>query len=64
MDCVTHHYSCDCREAKVKEMCEYIKWAHNSNTAWLAGFMEAIDAAARIGKDLYPEAASEDHDKS
>ena len=54
----------DEREAKVKEMCEYILWAHEMNTVWLAGFMEAIDAAARIAKDLYPEAASEDHDKS
>lgn len=46
----------DEREAKVKEMCEYILWAHEMNTVWLAGFMEAIDAAARIAKELYPEA--------
>ncbi len=64
MDCVTHHYSCDCREARVKEMCEYILWAYEMNTAGFAGFMEAIDAAARIAKELYPEASSEDHDNA
>ena len=54
----------DEREAKVKEMCEYILWAHEMNTVWLAGFMEAIDAAARIAKELYPEANREDHDNA
>ena len=57
MTCVTHHFACDCREAKVKEMCAYLLSAESSlHGPVLAGgdFFNAMDAAIDIASELYP----------
>lgn len=57
MPCVTHHFACDCREAKVKEICEYLFSVGTSLTGpILAGgdFFNALDAAIDIASELYP----------
>jgi hypothetical protein len=64
MPCVTHHHACECREAKFKEMCEYLLWASRNGTTHLSGFLQAIEAAAMIARELYPEVRREDHHSS
>lgn len=54
-DCVTHHYACDCREEKIREMCEYIKWAAGPGIESPSGLIRALEAAAMIAKELYRE---------
>ena len=61
MTCVTHHHACDCREEKVREMCEYLRWASGVGTTQLSGFLQAVEAAAMIARELYPEVRREDH---
>lgn len=45
----------DEREAKFKELCTYLLWASNVGTTQLSGFLQAIEAAAMIARELYPE---------
>ena len=61
MTCVTHHHACDCREAKMREACNYIIWADDNGTTSLSGFLRAVEAAAMIARELYPEVGREDH---
>jgi hypothetical protein len=53
-DCTTHHCSCDCREAQVKEMCDYLLWALRQKVI-TSGVLQAYEAAATIACDLYPD---------
>ena len=53
MTCVTHHHACDCREEKVREMCEYLLFycesALNARFDW-----NALQGAVEIANELYP----------
>ena len=59
MSCTTHHHACDCREQKVREMCEYLL-AFDVVDGGYADF-GLLDAATEIARDLYGEAQREDH---
>lgn len=56
MPCTTHHFACECREEKVREMCEYLlAYDKSLDPDW-----SAIEAAVEIALELYPEAQRED----
>lgn len=61
MTCTTHHFACECREEKVREMCEYLLAYDKSlgrphgRTNW-----PSFHAATEIARELYPEAKRED----
>lgn len=55
MSCVTHHHACECREAKIREMCEYVRWAAREGLDAPSGLIRALEAADMIASELYGE---------
>lgn len=58
MTCTTHHHACDCREQKVREMCEYLlAFDKSSNDGDVDTEWDSLEAAIDIANELYPRGA-------
>lgn len=60
MTCVTHHFACDCREKKIKEVFAMVLEDHADMRKFLSGFRAAESCKCPVCKainDLYGDLA-------
>ena len=56
--CITHHFSCDCREEKIQYICRWLRREHDELKNFLSGFgkKEPCDCpACEAIRELYGE---------